>query len=167
MAVMPKVSQMALNYIASFGIDVSLIPEGSIGPGGYELWVSPEVSDHPATEFHSWPKGFNFPYLNDILWEKPKTVAADMRVATDVQSFEEKVHEETGAIASILIEKNKAYGNSALDPVRVFSQATPEEQILVRIDDKLSRIQRGHEFADEDTVTDLIGYLILLKIARK
>lgn len=81
-------------------------------------------------------------------------------------AFAAKVREITGGMARMLMEKNAAYGNAALDPVRVFSQATPEEQILVRIDDKLSRIQRGHEFADEDTVNDLIGYLILLKIAR-
>lgn len=81
--------------------------------------------------------------------------------------FAISVREEADAIAKILIEKNKAYGNSALDPVRIFSDASPEEQLLVRIDDKLSRLQRGSEYADEDTITDLIGYLILLKIARK
>jgi hypothetical protein len=42
------------------------------------------------------------------------------------------------------------------------------EQLLVRIDDKLSRIARGAgmEATDEDTLNDLIGYLILLKIAK-
>ena len=86
---------------------------------------------------------------------------------TDHESFAVAIRDELSALGDLLIEKNKAYGNSALDPVRVFSKATPEEQLLVRIDDKLSRLQRGSEYADEDTVTDLIGYLILLKIARK
>lgn len=81
--------------------------------------------------------------------------------------FGQTVMDELSAIGGMLIQKNEAYGNSALDPVRIFSDATAEEQLLVRIDDKLSRLQRGHEFADEDTVTDLIGYLVLLKIARK
>jgi hypothetical protein len=62
--------------------------------------------------------------------------------------------------------ENIAYGNSALDPVRCFSKADPVEQIKVRIDDKLSRLMRGHD-AGEDTITDLIGYLVLLKIAKK
>ena len=41
------------------------------------------------------------------------------------------------------------------------------EQILVRIDDKLSRISRGSGLVgdDEDVIQDLIGYLILLQIA--
>ena len=46
-------------------------------------------------------------------------------------------------IKELLLLKNANYGNSALDPVRVFSQTSAKEQLFVRIDDKLSRIQRG------------------------
>ena len=71
------------------------------------------------------------------------------------------------AVKSLLLAKNAAYGDSALEPVRIFSQATPVEQILVRLDDKLSRISRGGGIVgdDEDVIQDLIGYLILLQIA--
>jgi len=68
-------------------------------------------------------------------------------------------------LKAMLQAKNKAYGNSALEPMRVFSKAEPTEQIRVRIDDKLSRIRNG-TIDDEDTILDLIGYLILLRIAR-
>ena len=74
-------------------------------------------------------------------------------------------------IKKMLLAKNEAYGNSALDPVRVFSSANLVEQIKVRLDDKLSRLARGGlslEKSDEsylDTVRDLVGYLILLLIA--
>lgn len=81
-------------------------------------------------------------------------------------TFADKVQAECDAIADMLIEKNAAYGNSALDPVRIFSKADIAEQIRVRIDDKISRLQRGST-AGEDTVRDLIGYLILLRIAEK
>ena len=64
-------------------------------------------------------------------------------------------------VKEILIEKNRKYGNSALDPVRVFSKASPEEQILVRMDDKLSRIRNRQNDDDEDPFVDLIGYLVL------
>ena len=73
---------------------------------------------------------------------------------------------ECDAIKAMLLAKNDAYGNSALEPVRVFSSASAEEQLRVRIDDKLSRIVRGHA-AGEDAVLDLIGYLVLLRVARK
>ena len=36
----------------------------------------------------------------------------------------------------------------------------------VRIDDKLSRIARGREYAGDDTELDLIGYLVLRRVAR-
>jgi hypothetical protein len=70
-----------------------------------------------------------------------------------------------GDISEMLVAKNKAYGNSALSPIRKFSKASSVEQILVRIDDKLSRLVRGQS-AGEDVEKDLIGYLVLLQIAR-
>lgn len=76
------------------------------------------------------------------------------------------IAETCDEIRDMLLSKNKAYGNSALDPVRVFSRCSAKEQILVRIDDKLSRIQRGSSLG-EDTVKDLIGYLVLLRVAEK
>jgi hypothetical protein len=63
----------------------------------------------------------------------------------------------------MLIAKNQAYGNSFSDPVRIFSKATPEDGLNIRIDDKLSRIARGQN-AGEDAILDLIGYLILKRV---
>ena len=70
-------------------------------------------------------------------------------------------------IKELLLYKNRRYGNSALKPVRIFSKSDSVEQILVRIDDKLNRIQQGAGLLDEDedVIVDLIGYLVLLKIA--
>lgn len=76
------------------------------------------------------------------------------------------IDEECDRVKEMLLAKNKAYGNSALDPVRVFSKAPPTEQILVRLDDKLSRLARGAS-AGEDVILDIIGYLVLLRIARR
>ena len=80
--------------------------------------------------------------------------------------FATNAREACNAIADMLIAKNKAYGDSALNPIRVFSKGDPSEGIRLRIDDKLSRIARG-EAAGEDTITDLIGYLIMLQIAER
>lgn len=76
----------------------------------------------------------------------------------------EAIARECDDVKHLLLAKNDAYGNSALDPVRVFSKASPVEQLLVRIDDKLSRIARGSEVG-EDVTRDLLGYLVLLRIA--
>lgn len=70
-------------------------------------------------------------------------------------------------IESLLLLKNKQYGDSALAPIRVFSKADGQEQIKVRIDDKLNRLLQGDESieTDKDVIMDLIGYLILLLIS--
>lgn len=82
--------------------------------------------------------------------------------------MKDKIENTCDSIKQLLLDKNAKYGNSALNPVRVFSKADNQEQLLVRIDDKLSRIARGAgmDAVDEDTLNDLIGYLILLKIAK-
>lgn len=66
---------------------------------------------------------------------------------------------------AMLDAKNRAYGDSALNPVRIFSKASPLEQIRVRLDDKLSRLARGHA-AGEDVEVDFAGYAVILLVAR-
>jgi len=80
---------------------------------------------------------------------------------------EESISRVVSEIETMLIAKNRAYGDSALEPVRVFSKAENIEQLYVRIDDKLSRVKRGHEYPGDDTISDLIGYLVLLLIAKE
>ncbi len=83
-------------------------------------------------------------------------------------SMKDEIVKTCDDICEMLLQKNAKYGNSALEPTRIFSKASTTEQLLVRIDDKLSRIKTtGLEAPDEDTLNDLIGYLILLKIATK
>jgi hypothetical protein len=102
-------------------------------------------------------------------------------------TFEHAVSEALREIYGMLVGKNAAYGNSALDPVRVFSSADVMEGLRVRMDDKLSRLARRkqmekrdmNEFFDifcelfgadclssEDAHLDLIGYLVMLRIAQ-
>jgi hypothetical protein len=70
-------------------------------------------------------------------------------------------------LKELLLEKNRKYGDSALNPVRIFSKASTLEQLKVRMDDKLSRLRNAADDEDEDPTTDLIGYLILYKVALK
>jgi hypothetical protein len=80
--------------------------------------------------------------------------------------FAVQVGQALDEIRDLLIAKNLKYGNSALEPLGVFSQLSAKEGLLVRIDDKLKRIKNGSlEKDDEDVVNDLIGYLVLLKIS--
>lgn len=82
-----------------------------------------------------------------------------------MSQFNEYMSQVLNQIGNMLLEKNAKYGNSALEPLGIFSKLSPEEGLLIRIDDKLKRIKNGSlDKDDEDVVNDLIGYLILLKI---
>lgn len=80
-----------------------------------------------------------------------------MDAAKDIETF-------CNNLRDFLIEKNKRYGNSALEPIRVFSKASVDSQLRTRLDDKISRIKNSDELRKNDTV-DLMGYLVLLCIA--
>jgi len=82
-----------------------------------------------------------------------------------MKSTEELIKEVGREIVMLLIEKNKAYGDTANHPPQIFSKLSAREGILARIDDKLSRIKnKGLNDLTEDSVADLIGYLILYKV---
>jgi len=84
----------------------------------------------------------------------------------DPNSFSSKLDREVKAISDLLKSKNKAYGNTALNPTNIFSKLNATEAICARIDDKLARIgNKGINDETEDTVDDLIGYLLLLKMS--
>lgn len=84
-----------------------------------------------------------------------------------VSRTQELIREECNEILDILLEKNRKYGDSAINPVRVFSSASDIEQINVRLDDKLSRIINSQDDDTEDTELDIIGYLILKRVQRR
>lgn len=84
----------------------------------------------------------------------------------DANTFVDLLEATLRDTRQMLISKNAAYGNSALDPVRVFSTASLKEQLLVRLDDKVSRLTRGSA-AGEDVAQDMLGYLLLVAIAEK
>ncbi len=73
-------------------------------------------------------------------------------------------------VFNTLHEKNTEYGDSALSPIRIFvdENTPPSDSLKERIDDKLSRIKNGTKRKlkiKEDTLLDLIGYLVLLYIS--
>jgi len=73
------------------------------------------------------------------------------------------------SLRSFLHAKNDSYGDSAINPSRIMSRASAEEQLLVRIDDKLNRLRQGNALPTEsldDTIKDLAGYLVLLMVVR-
>lgn len=123
----------------------------------------------PVTEPHAPAPLRAHPFLEHPIPHEDEIVAmlkGPARRAGDAEmsAASEKMLRVCLRIWAMLDEKNRAYGNSALDPVRVFSKAPLGEQIRVRLDDKISRLARG-QAAGEDVVQDLMGYLVLLKVS--
>lgn len=85
----------------------------------------------------------------------------------DETATQRMIRQKCRNIADFLVAKNRAYGNSATDPCRVFSKADSVEQLYVRIDDKLNRIMKGSEYPGDDTILDLVGYLVLVMVVKE
>ena len=81
----------------------------------------------------------------------------------DTQELIGQICEE---IKDFLIKKNIAYGDSAIHPIRIFAKSDSIEQINVRIDDKLNRFLKGNKYPGDDDELDLIGYLVLKRVAK-
>ena len=85
-----------------------------------------------------------------------------------IDNVQSAIADECDDIKALLLSKNLAYGNSAMEPIGVFAKELgPTAQMRVRIDDKLKRLQAGSEYPGDDTVMDLIGYLVLYRVAKR
>lgn len=82
-----------------------------------------------------------------------------------VYSTQDLIRIKCDEYKDLLLEKNREYGDSALHPLGIFSKLDAIEAIKIRIDDKLARIRYGgRKNIKEDTVLDLIGYLVLMRV---
>jgi hypothetical protein len=133
----------------------------------YENWnkvwakelVDKTVANRPSVEAA-------FETLSDLQWDSVVTWDELLSLASEAPSGQDIL--EAGIdIITLLLNKNISYGNSAIEPMRLFSGASVEEQIMVRIDDKLSRLKNNQAYPGDNDVDDLIGYLILLKVVRR
>lgn len=80
-----------------------------------------------------------------------------------------KIIELTDATKDLLLYKNEKYGDSAINPIGVFTKhlkSAPENtaSILVRLDDKLGRVRNSDSLRIND-ISDIIGYCTLLLIS--
>jgi hypothetical protein len=90
---------------------------------------------------------------------------ADLQLIATSAPSGQKIITKCLDVAEMLIKKNVSYGDSAISPKRIFAKSDNVEQIKVRIDDKLNRISNSEGYPGDNDIDDLIGYLILLKIA--
>lgn len=110
-------------------------------------------------------------YIKNQIYQCPKckfsmyktnTIPASSVKCKTPAPMESVIRKICGELADFLVEKNRAYGNSAAEPCSIFAKRCDAlAGIDVRIDDKINRIKKGSEFPGDDTIKDLAGYLIL------
>jgi hypothetical protein len=104
-------------------------------------------------------------YLFSIRKLQINVYISSMANITEVNKL---IEETCNELKELLIQKNIDYNNSLQNPIQVFSKSAPIDGILSRLDDKLNRIKKkGINDKTEDTIMDIMGYLVHLKIAKK
>ena len=85
---------------------------------------------------------------------------------TDTMPTQRKIAELTEAIRDLLLYKNQKYGDSALNPKKIFYKGDARNSILIRLDDKLGRIMANADATPRiNDVADIIGCCTLLLIS--
>ena len=99
---------------------------------------------------------------------KVKIIKSDCEIVeNELSGTQQKIIKVCDEVKNMLLEKNRKYGDAALNPIRIFATSDTIEQLKVRIDDKLNTFKNMQKDDTEDVVNDLIGYLILLKVAEE
>ena len=130
-------------------------------PKGKQL-NTPYNMDHTFHNEHYWDVNRNI----DVTIGEGEAYVTSREDMIQNAGFEQHFDRVVKKITDLLKKKNKAYGNTALKPTNIFSKLDASEAICARIDDKLARIKnKGINDKTEDTVDDLIGYFLLLKMS--
>ena len=127
------------------------------------------VTDKGEKELYNKFPGLSYRMATILDGAQPEDIHVDVEI--EIDSSQDKISKECDRIKEILLDKNQRYGNSSLQPSGVFTSVKRESKIEARIDDKLARIKNYATKGDKhnkdyyDAIDDLIGYLILYRIA--
>lgn len=84
----------------------------------------------------------------------------DEILLTDTQ---QKIDKLFFNFSEFLKEKNKRYGDAAMNHLKIFSKHDSSEALYTRIDEKLQRIMNAEELKKNDC-SDVMGYISLIMI---
>jgi hypothetical protein len=79
---------------------------------------------------------------------------------------QEKIAAILDGMKDLLLYKNQKYGDSAINPKKIFYKGDSTNSILIRLDDKLGRVMSNPDEKPRiNDVADIIGYCTLLMIS--
>lgn len=110
------------------------------------------------------------PMLEDTRATTPdeeQTVAPETEAS--ISESQESIADIMDATKDLLLYKNRMYGDSALNPLGIFTKhiktvPVNTASILVRLDDKLGRVKNAPALRVND-ISDIMGYCTLLLVS--
>ena len=106
------------------------------------------------------PSKYNVTKDGNVIKKTPKV---PYKIVTETQ---QKIHEIMEAMKDLLLYKNQKYGDSAINPKKIFYKGDSTNSILIRLDDKIGRVKSNTEDKPRvNDVCDIIGYCTLLLIS--
>ena len=79
---------------------------------------------------------------------------------------QQKIKDILSGMTDLLLYKNKKYGDSAINPKKIFYKGDSTNSILIRLDDKIGRVMSSTEEKPRvNDVADIIGYCTLLLVS--
>ena len=94
---------------------------------------------------------------------KHRLMQEALNVDTPTQT---KIRMVMDSMKDLLLYKNKKYGDSAINPKKIFYKGDATNSILIRLDDKIGRVMSNTEEKPRvNDVCDIIGYCTLLLIS--
>lgn len=116
--------------------------------------VKVEFDENNSTYKAHDDEGRNWESSNGIDWTEK---------ATDTQ---QKLIDVLDGMKSLLLYKNRKYGDSAINPKKIFYKGDSTNSILIRLDDKIGRVMSNPDDKPRvNDVADIIGYCTLLLVS--
>ena len=103
--------------------------------------------------------------VKEVIDRRQEEIKMTIPLIADTDS-QKRIVEITEGMKDLLLYKNKKYGDSALKPKHRFYKGDSTNSILIRLDDKIGRIESNtNELPRVNDVADIIGYCTLLLIS--
>ena len=79
---------------------------------------------------------------------------------------QQKIKDVLSGMTDLLLYKNRKYGDSAINPKKIFYKGDSTNSILIRLDDKIGRVMSNTEEKPRvNDVADIIRYCTLLLVS--
>lgn len=106
------------------------------------------------------PSKYNVTKDGNVIKKTPKV---PYKIVTETQ---QKIKDILSGMTDLLLYKNKKYGDSAINPKKIFYKGDSTNSILIRLDDKIGRVMSNTEEKPRvNDVADIIGYCTLLLVS--